>query len=133
MFQYLNRALAHHVTHALDLEHLPFTDDAEAQRWCTHDETLVRAAVLHAVGREEFVRMAQWLSDVKGEHFLASTMLFTLATDESIFERSERRSLLLQSNELIAKAKDTPGWADTKEGLSFEVRGFLESIRFSLK
>ena len=60
--QYLNRALAHHMQHALDLEQLPLTDDAEAQRWCSHEETLVRAAVLHAVGRDEFVRTARrWL------------------------------------------------------------------------
>ena len=105
------------MSEALDLKHLPLTDDAEAQRWCTHDETLVRAAVLHAVGREEFVRMAQWLSDVKGEHFQASRMLFTLATDASVYDRSERRALLFQASELLARAKETLGWAETKERL----------------
>ena len=47
--------------HALDLKLLPLTDDADAQQWCSHDETLVRAAMLHAVGKVEFARMAGWL------------------------------------------------------------------------
>ena len=106
--------------HALDLKHLPLTNDAEAQRWCTHDETLVRAAVLHAVGREQFVQIAQWLSDVQSEHFHASTMLFTLATDASVFDSSERKMLLLQSSELITKAREAPGWTDTKERMNHE-------------
>ena len=106
--------------HALDLEHLPLTDDAEAQRWCSHEETLVRAAVLHAVGREEYVKMAQWLSDVAGEHFYASTMLFTLATDASMFAPSAKRALVLQSSELLTRAKEARGWAETKVGLDFE-------------
>ena len=44
-YQYLNRALAHHMQHALDLKLLPLTDDADAQQWCSHNETLVRAAM----------------------------------------------------------------------------------------
>ena len=118
--QYLNRALAHHMLHALDLEHLPLTDDTEAQQWCAHDETLVRAAMLHAVGREEFVKMVHWLSDVQGEHFHASTMLFTLATDDSVFKRSEMQALMLQSSEYLEKAKVAPGWAETKDRLEYE-------------
>ena len=106
--------------HALDLEQLPLTDDAEAQQWCTHDEKLVRAAMLHAVGREEFVRVAQWLSDVKGEHYHASTMLFTLATDATVFDQSEMKALLLQTSTLLAKGKGTSGWAESKERLDFE-------------
>ena len=101
--------------HALDLERMSLTDDAEAQRWCSHEETLVRAAVLHAVGKEHFEQMAQWLSDVRGEHYHASAMLFTLATDESAHDQSEKRALLLQSNEVLAKAKRAPEWTDTKE------------------
>ena len=106
--------------HALDLKHMSLTDDAEAQRWCSHEETLVRAAVLHAVGREEYVKMAQWLSDVAGEHFYASTMLFTLATDASMFAPSAKRALVLQSSELLTRAKEARGWAETKVGLDFE-------------
>ena len=101
--------------HALDLKHLPLIDDAKAQRWCSHGETLVRAAVLHAVGREEFMRMVQWFSDVKGEHFQASSMLFTLATDASVFDPSEKRALSIQSRELLVKAQEGQGWADTKD------------------
>eukprot|EP00935_MAST-01C_sp_MAST-1C-sp1_P000302 g302.t1 len=115
---YLNRALAHHMQHALDLPQLPLTDDAEAQRWCSHDEALVRAAALRAVGREQFIRVAQWLADVKGEHFHASTMLFTLAIEGSVFEK--KGQILLQSSELLAKAKKAPGWAETKESLQLE-------------
>ena len=118
--QYLNRALSHHIQHALDLKHLPLTDDAEAQRWCSHDQTLVRAAVLHAIGREEFVKMAKWLSDVKGHHFHAGAMLFTLATDAFVFNRAEKKALLLQSTEFILKAKEAPGWVDTKERMDLE-------------
>ena len=120
MFQYLNRALAHHMQHALDLEQLPLTDDAEAQQWCSHDETLVRAAVLHAVGRDKFVHIAEWLSDVKGEHYHASTMLFTLATDSSVFDSGEKKALLLQSSAFLTSAKESTGWAETKERLQFE-------------
>ena len=43
--------------HALDLELLSLTDDVEAQRWCCHEETLVRASLLHAVGREKFTKI----------------------------------------------------------------------------
>ena len=105
--------------HGLDLKHLPLTDDAEAQRWCSHDETLVRAALLHTIGREEFIKMAQWFSG-KGDHYHASTMFYTMATDALVFDQSEKKVLLLQSNELLAKAKEGPGWRDTKGKLNFE-------------
>ena len=118
--KYLNRALAHHMQYALDLENLPLVNDAEAQRWCGHDEVLVRLAVLHAIGREEFVKILHWLSDVKGKYFQASTMLFTLAADQSVFDQTEKRALLVQSAELLGKAKEAPGWDDTKERLQFE-------------
>ena len=106
--------------HALDLKHLPLTDDADAQQWCSHDETLVRAAILHAIGKDEYMKMAKWLSNIKGEHFHASTMLFTLATDHSVFDNSERKALLLQSSEFLAKAKEALEWKDSKEKLEFE-------------
>ena len=64
--------------------------------------------------------MAQWLSDVKGEHFHASTMLCTLAMDASVYDTSEKKALLLQTRELLAKAKEAPGWAYTKARLNFE-------------
>ena len=132
--QYVNRALAHHskfvrsrcsrthhlfpsVQHALDLSQQPLTDDVEAQKWCSHDETLVRAAMLHAIGREEFVRIARWVSDEKSEHFHASTMLFTLATDVKVFDQGEKKALLLEARALLAKDKEAPGWIETKERL----------------
>ena len=99
--------------HALDLEQLPLMDDAEAQQWCSHDETLVRAAMLHAVGRDDFVRTAQWLADVKGGHYHASTMLFTLATDASVFAQSEMKALRVQTSALLAKGKGTLGSAES--------------------
>ena len=66
------------------------------------------------------MKMAQWLSDVKGEHFHASTMLFTLSTSSTVFNRAERKALLLRSTELIQKAKKAPGWTDTKQSMEFE-------------
>ena len=64
--------------------------------------------------------MVQWLSDVKGKHFHASSMLFTLGTDASVFDQSEMTALLLQSSELLIKAKEASGWAETKERLDLE-------------
>ena len=76
--------------------------------------------MLHAVGRDEFARMAEWLSEVKGEHYHASTMLFTLATDASVFDGGEKKALLLQSSAFLTSAKKAPGWTETKERLQFE-------------
>ena len=106
--------------HALDVKHLPLTDDAKAQQWCSHEETLVRAAMLHAVGRNEFVNMAQWLSDVNGEHFHASAMFFTLATDPMMYDQSEKKTTLVKSSDLLAKAKEAVAWTETKLELELE-------------
>ena len=69
--QYLNRALAHHMQHALNLDQLPLTDDAEAQRWCGHEQKLVQAAALHAVRHgPEVVLDVAWKRTSTGQMFL---------------------------------------------------------------
>ena len=81
------------LAHSLDLKQTPVTDDAEAQQWCRHDEPLVRAAVLQAIGSQEYLKMADWFSEVNGEHYQSARMLYTLGTAKM---RAEKRQLLLK-------------------------------------
>eukprot|EP00935_MAST-01C_sp_MAST-1C-sp1_P000185 g185.t1 len=88
---YVNRALHHHMQHALDLEHLSLTEDAEAQQWCQHDELLVLRAVLQAAGKEEVVRIMHWFTEVKGEHYQPVRMAYAIGSSAAeLLSQDER-------------------------------------------